>query len=708
MGDYNDYSHLDNQQRSLNYDINTSEEKVVGQGVDTSNRLEGDDDASGGEGNIQNAKVYLSWALADNTALQDLEAIVENNGEEDTLEDKLIVYAQDLILEDELMPDWMKNKVITEFNTELILEVLSEEKRKKIEQKRGPQRGEGAEGIFSDEVTNLINGLMRDNDISEDKASKEEFDIEKEIDRLYNGDEYGSPAIAAGGGAEDDFLMDFLIQEDDSAGKTHIVQEGDTLESIAEKYGLTKEELIELNPILETEELKKDMKLVVEERVIDIPLIEVLEGDRDVEEGSYHDHVNKYELELEDAGKHSELIPQEDASTEDWEDYYKKKQEFIEEICGKDCTFEEALDIYYEQSGIKAAEDEIKRKELLLKLQWFLGGFIAISEVVAPGGGVGKGGLVRPKSFRSTKGNKPDMDLDAARRRKEVSSLEADNVNTTQKPKANQPKKKVEDKGNLETGNKQKPEPSKEPKIEDTKKTNQVDNKNIDKERKQTGNNSLEEKVEGKNKENTSNSRKEKDANELKGKPNNGEDTELNKLRDNWENWSEKDIKLYYDKIKDKNLDLKANTPEHKAQRWEDYKKKKNTANLSYKDWFKKYDVGMANSAKTAREKYYMNMLQDGVKPKGLSTPYGKRYLDIRVGKTKKMYEVKTGKEYYSRETSKTKLPNETRIKKDEYLVQTLGYEITWILEKGASKPLLKALDDAGIKYIIGIPKKLD
>ena len=389
------------------------------------------------------------------------------------------------------MPDWMKNKVITEFNTELILEVLSEEKRKKIEQKRGPQRGEGAEGIFSDEVTNLINGLMTDNDISEDKASKEEFDIEKEIDRLYNGDEYGSPAIAAGGGAEDDFLMDFLIQEDDSAGKTHIVQEGDTLESIAEKYGLTKEELIELNPILETEELKKDMKLVVEERVIDIPLIEVLEGDRDVEEGSYHDHVNKYELELEDAGKHSELIPQEDASTEDWEDYYKKKQEFIEEICGKDCTFEEALDIYYEQSGIKAAEDEIKRKELLLKLQWFLGGFIAISEVVAPGGGVGKGGLVRPKSFRSTKGNKPDMDLDAARRRKEVSSLEADNVNTRQKPKANQPKKKVEDKGNLETGNKQKPEPSKEPKIEDTKKTNQVDNKNIDKERKQTGNNSL-------------------------------------------------------------------------------------------------------------------------------------------------------------------------------------------------------------------------
>ena len=116
----------------------------------------------------------------------------------------------------------------------------------------------------------------------------------------------------------------------------------------------------------------------------------------------------------------------------------------------------------------------------------------------------------------------------------------------------------------------------------------------------------------------------------------------------------------------------------------------------------------MSNSAKVSREKDYMKMLQDGKKPKRVKTPFTYRHLDIQIGDTKKMYEVKTGKEYYTRESSKIKLSNEERIKKDAYLVKRKGYEITWILEKGASKPLLKALDDAGIKYIIGIPKKLD
>lgn len=44
---------------------------------------------------------------------------------------------------------------------------------------------------------------------------------------------------------------------------------------------------------------------------------------------------------------------------------------------------------------------------------------------------------------------------------------------------------------------------------------------------------------------------------------------------------------------------------------------------------------------------------------------------------------------------------NEMAIKKDAYLVKQ-GYQVEWVLEKGASKPLLNALERAGIKYRIG------
>jgi hypothetical protein len=182
----------------------------------------------------------------------------------------------------------------------------------------------------------------------------------------------------------------------------------------------------------------------------------------------------------------------------------------------------------------------------------------------------------------------------------------------------------------------------------------------------------------------------------------------VSELRANWNNWSEKDIEDYYEWTRNGDRDLSSNSPDHKAQRWQDYKNDSNNAGWGYDRWSGQYHTNMSNARRTIREQYYKDMLQDGVTPDRIKTPFTYRHLDIQVGDTKKMYEVKTGKEYYTRESSSARLSNEERIKKDAYLVKVLKFDTTWILENGASKPLLKALDDAGIEYLIGIPKKLN
>jgi hypothetical protein len=137
----------------------------------------------------------------------------------------------------------------------------------------------------------------------------------------------------------------------------------------------------------------------------------------------------------------------------------------------------------------------------------------------------------------------------------------------------------------------------------------------------------------------------------------------------------------------------------HKAQRWQDYLARGGT--WSYERWSKQYDVNMKNPVEgLARQRWYADQL--GGKSTMVQTPYGQRQVDVLAtsptsGK-KVAVEVKTGYEYLST-TGNTN--NTDAIKRDAWLAAN-GYEVVWVLEEGGSAPLLKALQDAGIKVIIG------
>jgi hypothetical protein len=81
-----------------------------------------------------------------------------------------------------------------------------------------------------------------------------------------------------------------------------------------------------------------------------------------------------------------------------------------------------------------------------------------------------------------------------------------------------------------------------------------------------------------------------------------------------------------------------------------------------------------------------------------LDTPYGKRQIDNYVGEDRYLGQIKTGKENL---TTTGRLNNADAIKRDEWLVKQ-GYTVEWVLEKGGSKPLIEALQKAGIKVHIG------
>ncbi|WP_256582469.1 hemagglutinin repeat-containing protein [Pseudomonas sp. Irchel 3A5] len=148
---------------------------------------------------------------------------------------------------------------------------------------------------------------------------------------------------------------------------------------------------------------------------------------------------------------------------------------------------------------------------------------------------------------------------------------------------------------------------------------------------------------------------------------------------------------------------LTPGTVEHKAQRWADYQAI-NTGNdkaWSYDRWNGQYEVNMKNSSgPLQREAEYRLAL--GGENVVIKTPYGPRQIDAFVPDESLMVQIKTGKE--SLTTIESKLANksnEMAIKKDAYLVKQ-GYQVEWVLEKGATKPLLNALEKAGVKYRIG------
>jgi hypothetical protein len=135
---------------------------------------------------------------------------------------------------------------------------------------------------------------------------------------------------------------------------------------------------------------------------------------------------------------------------------------------------------------------------------------------------------------------------------------------------------------------------------------------------------------------------------------------------------------------------LTPGSPEHKAARWRGYEDR--GGNWPQERWSKQYDTNMKNPvAALEREVQYRTAL--GGKRTVLETPYGDRQIDIF--RPDYAGELKTGYEYLTK-------ANALAIQKDLYLKNTMRLDVEWILEGGGSKPLLEALQKAGIKVHVG------
>ncbi|MCS3529760.1 polymorphic toxin-type HINT domain-containing protein [Chryseobacterium sp. JUb7] len=138
---------------------------------------------------------------------------------------------------------------------------------------------------------------------------------------------------------------------------------------------------------------------------------------------------------------------------------------------------------------------------------------------------------------------------------------------------------------------------------------------------------------------------------------------------------------------------LEAGTPEHKAQRWEDYQAR--GGELDYDDWSKRYDVAIqnANKGNAAADAYHEQIgwgTREVTVKVDLDGQTVNRRLDIADVENKMGVEVKSGN-YFSR-TEEIMY----EINRDKELVRK-GWDIEWRIEGGASQPLLDELKAAGI-----------
>ena len=134
-------------------------------------------------------------------------------------------------------------------------------------------------------------------------------------------------------------------------------------------------------------------------------------------------------------------------------------------------------------------------------------------------------------------------------------------------------------------------------------------------------------------------------------------------------------------------------SPEHKAQRWQEYQKRGGP--LKYEQWSVKYEVAMQNpKAGIAREAEYRAAW--GGENKRLDSPYGERQIDCYIDSERRLVQIKTGKEDLTTTAKIGRRSNKEAIEVDAWFVKQ-GYTVEWILEKGGSRPLLEALRKAGI-----------
>jgi hypothetical protein len=142
---------------------------------------------------------------------------------------------------------------------------------------------------------------------------------------------------------------------------------------------------------------------------------------------------------------------------------------------------------------------------------------------------------------------------------------------------------------------------------------------------------------------------------------------------------------------KPKKAKLKSGTPEHKQARWEEYQNR--GGKWDYNKWSKQYDTNMKN-AKFGLEQEQRYREKFGGESETIKTEYSNRQIDIYKPDEMYMGQLKTGKMSL---TEQAKID----IQKDAWLVKE-GNTVEYILEKGASKNFIKALEEANIKYKIG------
>jgi hypothetical protein len=113
---------------------------------------------------------------------------------------------------------------------------------------------------------------------------------------------------------------------------------------------------------------------------------------------------------------------------------------------------------------------------------------------------------------------------------------------------------------------------------------------------------------------------------------------------------------------------------------------KDNPKAWSKERWDKQYDTNMRNNKfGLSREAEYRAKL--GGTSSMAKTPLTKRQIDIYKADEKYMGQLKTGKISLTEQAA-------LDLKKDAYLARK-GYKVEYILEKGASKPFLEAVEKA-------------
>lgn len=137
---------------------------------------------------------------------------------------------------------------------------------------------------------------------------------------------------------------------------------------------------------------------------------------------------------------------------------------------------------------------------------------------------------------------------------------------------------------------------------------------------------------------------------------------------------------------------LVAGTAEHKQDRWERYQKRANSQ-WDYARWSQQYDTNMNNcSVGLSREREYCQAWAG--ESKTLKTAFTLRQIDIYRAEDDYCGQLKTGKVSLTAQA-------EIDLQKDADLVNNL-YQVEYILEKGASKNFLTALNRIGATYKIG------